>query len=279
MADDRLINTFEMLCERLGNIETTLDILTRHARKNEMTKYGEIDGQLFGWKFNVYLVPDLVLRRREYDSLKHWRLPSTDQNTIHAFYQVYISVDEIEDSLPTWFRDKVASQNPDRPDPIFHGLDMHKLKQTCKDGRPHPLCHEDGIYPESDYTFVRDEIAARVCRADMDTRLGGVQHAMYGFFAWTRDDIALSLQEWVEITAKIYSKLGVSLGNENTVCIHPLKFRAAEVGAITSEILTVKARKRLRDSSLGKELRSTCRDHEYMKHCGHWIHADEFFGT
>ena len=47
---------FEMLCERLGRIEDTLDQWLRRERDREVDKGGKIDGILMRWDWDVTLL-------------------------------------------------------------------------------------------------------------------------------------------------------------------------------------------------------------------------------
>lgn len=49
LTNDKLIDVFEMLVERMNNIEATQDRMVEHLRYAQRTKYGDIKPLLFSW--------------------------------------------------------------------------------------------------------------------------------------------------------------------------------------------------------------------------------------
>lgn len=230
MESDKLITVFEMLCDRLGNMEENISQMKEHLKENQRTKLGRVDSQLFGCSFNVKRVAD---RERDPDRFPAVFRPEVQGSRLISAAFIYYPNDP---QLPYYYQEIVKdSMSKDMQDHLY-GIDVEALVklerdilvETEADGIK---CSQVGL--DSQYTYISDEIAQRTLEKHQDHRVKGIRHGTYGMWIWTHYQSAgFTIDELIGIVEKAFKPVGICLDITNGMEICPIRSPAfAEVAS------------------------------------------------
>ncbi len=250
MNNETLINTFEMICERLGNIESNLYNLTEREKNKDLQRVGKLVSRLFGWQFDVIRRPDLE-KKMIVDRDVVSSLCTLQKRGPSEFSQARVELDT-EYCLPLWYDERLESvkQEPSQDDlAVFEGVDLDILLKQ-REETDLVTCEQASL--ESDYIYVLDDIAQRATVNKLDSRFQGVRYDSGGFWLWTKRNVSLTMPEWVEAAVELYAILGHEVNGEDTVCVTPLSMRTAELASMTCISLSDDGKRRLKTSPEGE---------------------------
>lgn len=209
---------FDMLINRLSNLESSVDKLTQHHKYQELIKLGTIDHHLFDWPIQVKRYPDID----EYDEHKS---PS------RSFYAVFIQ-DEYWDEycIPPWYSDKLKSPIPD---PEFVGINMESLRTFENElengiGDEPVTCKKMGI--DSPFRFIHEEIMDRALHQQLGSnKIDHILHSQDDAGIWMTSRTPFNIEQWMRIYQDACRILGRDFKPDQSANIYPIHKWIAEL--------------------------------------------------
>lgn len=239
MENDKLIDVFEMLCERLGNIEKSVSNVEEHLKESQRVQIGKIDTNLFGWKINVRRVADFERHFEE-----GWRAECPGSRLIRAAYVSY--PDDLW--LPAWYDKEITKDAlSDSMRGYLQCLDQVKIDYLVKLERELAvkmesnaecesiMCSEIGI--KSRYTYVHEFVVQQVLLNLQDDRVSNIQNESAGFWVWM--SAGLTIDALMEVIQKAFERLGICLDATKTTCVYPIHPTLATVASFVDSNLGV----------------------------------------
>lgn len=223
MDNDKLINVFEMLCERLGKIEESVSAIKEHIKETERTKLGRINNNVFGWKFKVTRTADFIR-----DKKGAWQPETEGSRLIQAAFVSYPIWDQC---LPAWYYEDIVKDTlPQYLQECLKGVDVDSLVKMEKDLLTQPKeiaedikCSQLGV--ESQYKYVSVFVAQQILKKSVGQQADGVQYGEFGMWIWTSIcHPGYTIDELVNIIQPAFEKLGVCMetSSDETVGICPI---------------------------------------------------------
>lgn len=237
MDNDKLINVFEMLCERLGNIEESVSAIKEHIKETQRTKLGRLDTNVFGWKFGVTRDADFYR-----DDEGAWQPETEGSRLIQAAFVHYPNCTEC---LPAWYdKDIIKETLPKFLQECLNGVDVDTLVKMERDLLTQPeetaesiKCSQIGL--KSQYRYVSEFVAQQVLKHSVGKQAAGVQHAEFGMWIWAHSHHpGYTIDDLVNIIQPAFEKLGISLASDQSIDISPISSAVAQVAAFVDSIYT-----------------------------------------
>lgn len=230
---DGIVKVFDMMIERLSDLEKVTRQLKDHAKHCERTKVGRLDNQLFDIPFSV------IRESWDYDG-------RTDSSASLYTRAVYISCLNGE-CLPTWpytndVRDNIRKLAAQR----LPGVDIEAYISIEADADESIKCADPMVNISSPYRYLSEHIGQKYLEEfcpDLDRPYIGENHYMkklgtgknarlegclldeFGLLMWSTKD--LMIDDWIEICRGCLKILGKELKRTDVMCVYDVSLQAA----------------------------------------------------